>query len=312
MSTTTKQRIETPQFITPAQGIRIDKYVTEVLHRFSRNYIQKLIEQGHVLVNDQRAKAGQKLVETDKVTIELPVPIRPIPEPMPLSILYEDKDILVISKPPGLTVHPAKSHPNHTLVNAILAHCPSLTLSSDLVRPGIVHRLDKDTSGLMVIAKNDFAQHYLIEQFKNHKITKGYLVLVKGRLSPEKGTIKASIGRDPRHRTKMTIVEEGKTASTEYQVKKYLNDYSLLEVNPRTGRMHQIRVHMSAIGYPVLGDPIYGANYRTEALAIGLKRQFIHAHRLGFRLPSTNQYREFTCPLPPDLEQVLRILEDKN
>jgi len=219
-----------------------------------------------------------------------------------LAIIHEDADILVIDKPAGLTVHPAPGHSGHTLVNAILAHCPDLVTSSETMRPGIVHRLDKDTSGLIVIAKNDFAREYLAAQFKSRTVTKGYLVLVKGRLSPEQGVIEASIGRDPRRRQRMAIVEGGKEATTKYQVRKYLDGYTLLEVAPVTGRTHQIRIHLSAIGFPVVGDPVYGVR------SAHLNRQFIHAYHLGFRLPSTKEYRDFVAPLPADLEQALEHL----
>jgi len=225
-----------------------------------------------------------------------------------LTIIYEDTDIIVIDKPAGVVVHPSPGHPSHTLVNALLAHCPSLASSNDMMRPGIVHRLDKDTSGLMVIAKNDYVRQFLVNQFKGHAVTKNYLVLVEGRLSPEQGMIETPIGRDPYNRKRMAVIEAGKEASTEYKVKKYLNDYTLLEVTPRTGRTHQIRVHLSAIGYPVVGDLVYGTKRRHDALASCVKRQFIHAYRLGFRLPSNNEYQEFTCPLPADLKQALQVL----
>lgn len=303
MNTTTDSKIKTLQFNPPVSNIRLDKYLTQVLSQFSRAYLQKLIGQGHVLVNGQRTKASQRLNKADKVTIELlPLPAYPLAEPIPLAIIYEDEDILVIDKPAGLTVHPTPGHPSHTLVNAVLAHCPGLAMSDELMRPGIVHRLDKDTSGLIVIAKNDFAREYLAAQFKGRTVTKGYLVLVKGRLSPEQGIIEAPIGRDHRSRRKMAIVEIGKEATTQYQVRKYLDNYTLVEVTPLTGRTHQIRVHLSAIGCPVVGDPLYGTK------SAHLNRQFIHAYRLGFRLPSTKQYQEFTSPLPMDLEQALEHL----
>ena len=309
MNTTTRPKIKTLQFNSPIPGIRLDKYLTQALPQFSRSYLQKLIEQGCILVNGQRTKANQRLSDTDRITIELPPPpTYPLAEPIPLAIVYEDKDILVIDKPTGLTVHPAPGHSSHTLVNAVLAHCPHLTKSNDLMRPGIVHRLDKDTSGLMVIAKNDFARQHLVNQFKTHTVTKGYLVLVKGRLSPEQGVIEAPIGRDPHNRQRMAVVAEGKEASTQYQVRKYLGNYTLLEVTPRTGRTHQIRVHLSAIGYAVVGDLIYGTKRRHEALALCTNRQFIHAYRLGFCLPSTNEYQEFTCSLPADLKQALKLI----
>ena len=255
------------------------------------------------MVNEQRAKASQTLDEADRITVELPsLPTHPLAESIPLTIIYEDKDILVIDKPAGLTVHPAPGHSSHTLVNAILAHYPSLAMSNELVRPGIVHRLDKDTSGLIVIAKNDPAREYIATQFKSRAVTKVYLVLVKGILSPEQGIIEAPIGRDPHSRQRMAIIEAGKEASTRYQVRKYLDDYTLVEVTPLTGRTHQIRIHLSAIGYPVVGDPIYGVK------SAHLDRQFIHAYRLGFRLPSTEQYQEFSSPLPVDLKQALEYL----
>ena len=303
MNTTTEPKIKTLELNRPTPGIRLDKYLTQALPEFSRSHIQKLIEQGYVLVNEQKTKVSQKLNETDRITIKFPpLPTHPIAEPMHLSIIYEDKDILVVDKPAGLTVHPAPGHPSHTLVNAILAHCPSLARSDDLIRPGIVHRLDKDTSGLMVIAKNDFARGYLVNQFKRHTVTKGYLVLVKGRLSPERGIIEAPVGRDLHKRQRMAIVEAGKEATTQYQVRKYLGDCTLIEVIPRTGRTHQIRVHLSAIGYPVVGDLTYGVKSAI------VKRQFIHAYLLGFRLPSSNEYKEFTCPLSGDLKQALASL----
>jgi 23S rRNA pseudouridine1911/1915/1917 synthase len=303
MNATTEPKIKKLQFNSPVPGIRLDKYLTQVLPQFSRAYLQKLIGQGHILVNGQRVKSNQRLSKVDKITVELPpLPVHPLAEPIPLTIIYEDEDILVIDKPAGLTVHPAPGHPSHTLVNAILAHCPDLATSNELMRPGIVHRLDKDTSGLIVIAKNDFAREYLAAQFKNRTVTKGYLVLVKGRLSPEQGIIEAPIGRDPHSRRRMAILEAGKEATTQYQVRKYLNNYTLVEVTPLTGRTHQIRVHLSAIGCPVVGDPLYGIK------SAHLNRQFIHAYRLGFRLPSTKQYQEFTSPLPTDLEQALEHL----
>ena len=303
MKATTGPKIKKLQFNSPVPDIRLDKYLTQVLPQFSRAYLQKLIMQGYILFNGQRTKANQRLNKVDRITVELPaLPDHPSAEPIPLTIIYEDEDILIIDKPAGLTVHPAPGHPSHTLVNAILAHCPDLAMSNEPMRPGIVHRLDKDTSGLIVIVKNDFAREYLAAQFKSRTVTKGYLVLVKGRLSPEQGIIEAPIGRDPHSRRRMAIVEAGKEATTQYQVQKYLDNYTLIEVTPLTGRTHQIRVHLSAIGYPVVGDPTYGIK------SAHLNRQFIHAYRLGFRLPSTKQYQEFTSPLPVDLERALEYL----
>ncbi len=303
MDATTDPKTRKLQFNSPVPDIRLDKYLTQVLPQFSRAYLQKLIGQGYILVNGQRVKANQRLNRVDRITVELPpLPVHPSAEPIPLTIVYEDEDILVIDKPAGLTVHPAPGHPSHTLVNAVLAHCPGLAMSNELLRPGIVHRLDKGTSGLIVVAKNDFAREYLAAQFKSRTVTKGYLVLVKGRLSPERGIIEAPIGRDPHSRRRMAVVEAGKEATTQYQVRKYLDNYTLVEVTPLTGRTHQIRVHLSAIGCPVVGDPVYGIK------SAYINRQFVHAHRLGFHLPSTKQYQEFSSPLPMDLEQALEYL----
>jgi len=303
MNATTDPRTRKLGFNSPAPDVRLDRYLTQVLPQFSRAHLQRLIEQGHVLINGQRTKASQRLARSDRIAVELPPsPDHPLPEPIPLAVVYEDQDIMVIDKPAGLTVHPAPGHPSHTLVNAILAHCPGLKMSNEVMRPGIVHRLDKDTSGLIVIAKNDAAREYLAAQFKSRTVTKRYLVLVKGRLSPEQGIIEAPIGRDPHRRRRMAVMESGKQATTQYQVRKYLDNHTLLEVSPVTGRTHQIRIHLSAIGCPVVGDLTYGVK------SAHLHRQFVHAYRIGFRLPSTKQYREFTSPLPADLQQTLEYL----
>jgi len=284
-------------------GIRLDSYLTKTFPQFSRAYLQKLIEQGYILVNQRQAKASRKLAGEDRITIEFPpLPTPPKAESIPLNIIYEDNEIIVVDKPAGLTIHPAPWHPDHTLVNAILAHCPGLERSGGLERPGIVHRLDKDTSGLIVVAKNESARVSLINQFKGKTVTKSYLVLVNGRVFPGRGTIELPIGRDPRNRKRMAIVEGGREAITHYQVNRYFGDYTLLEVMPKTGRTHQIRVHLATIGYPVVGDPVYGVKLAY------LGRQFIHAQRLGFCSPSTNQYLEFSAPLPEELKQVLEML----
>ena len=287
-------------FVVDEQSIRFDKYVSEKCPELSRTRAQKLITDGLITVNEFVVKTGHKLDIGDKVSIVIP-PIPPStlsPEPIPLDIIYEDDDLLVIDKPAGLTVYPAPGHRSHTLVNAILSHFPELPGSS--LRPGIVHRLDKDTSGLIMVAKNSTAQLNLINQFKVRSVGKAYLVLVKGHLTPEYGAIEAAIGRDPRNRKRMTVVTEGREARTQYHVIKYIDNYTLLEVRPETGRTHQIRVHLSAIGYLVVGDAVYGVNSPY------LSRQFLHASRLGFKLPSTGEYVEFESGLPPDLEQALK------
>ncbi len=293
-------------FAADRSGTRLDKYVGERCPELSRTHAQKLIADGYVRVNDHIAtKASLKLNAGDRLTIIIPPPApSPLtPEAIPLSIIYEDNDLLVIDKPAGLTVHPAPGHPNHTLVNAILAHFPHLADISGSVRPGIVHRLDKDTSGLIVIAKNSVAQLNLVNQFKSRSVVKAYRVLVKGHLTPKDGIIEAAIGRDPRNRKRMAVVSGGREARTQYHVLKYIGNYTLLEIRPETGRTHQIRVHLAAIGFPVVGDATYGVKSPY------LSRQFLHASLLGFKLPSTGEYVEFTSELPSDLKQALDSIE---
>ena len=290
-------------FIADKTGVRLDKYVGEKCSELSRTHAQKLIADGYITVNDRVvAKVGLKLDIGDRLDIIIPptTPTPLSPEAIPLNIVYEDDDLLVVDKPAGLAVHPAPGHPSHTLVNAILSHLPGLAETSDSLRPGIVHRLDKDASGLMVVAKNNAAQLNLIDQFKARSVVKAYLVLVKGRLTPEDGIIEAPIGRDPRNRKRMAVVADGREARTQYHVIKYMDNYTLLEVKTETGRTHQIRVHLLAIGYPVVGDATYGVK------SDHLSRQFLHACRLGFHLPSNGEYVEFTSELPPDLAQALK------
>jgi len=291
-------------FIANEPGTRLDKYVCHQLGELSRTRIQKLIADGYITVNDEVVKAGLKLNIGDRLRVIIP-PVPPswlMPEAIPLNIIYEDDDLLVIDKPAGLPVHPAPGHPSHTLVNALLSHFPHLADIGDSMRPGIVHRLDKDTSGVMLVAKNSLAQANLVEQFKTRSVVKTYLVLVKGHLTPEDGAIEAPIGRDPGNRKRMAVVAGGREARTEYRVIRYIADYTLLEVRPETGRTHQIRVHLSAIGFPVVGDRVYGVK------SAYLSRQFIHASRLGFKLPSSGEYVEFKSELPPDLEQALKAI----
>lgn len=286
------------------QGVRLDKYVSEHCPELSRTRAQKLIDEGYIKVNNRVAKTGLKLNIGDKLTITLPPTAGNSlqPEAIPLNILYEDDDLLAVDKPAGLTVHPAPGHPTHTLVNAILFRLSSLPDTGDWQRPGIVHRLDKDTSGVMLVAKNRAAHLNLANQFKARSVVKTYLVLVKGCLVPEDGIIEAAVGRHPRHRERMAVVADsrGRKAQTEYHVVNYIGNYTLLEVKPETGRTHQIRVHLAAIGYPVVGDKVYGVK------SPHLSRQFVHASRLGFKLPSSGKYVEFTSPLPLDLTRTLK------
>jgi 23S rRNA pseudouridine1911/1915/1917 synthase len=295
---------KTYRFVADEAEVRLDKFVGEKCPELSRTNAQRLIAGGQITVNGSVARASRKLEIGDRVDVAIPpTPPSPLsPEAIPLDILYEDDDLIVVDKPAGLTVHPAPGHPGHTLVNAVLSHFPHLADISDSLRPGIVHRLDRDTSGVMLVAKNKAAQDNLINQFRARSVAKAYLVLVRGKLTPERGTIEAAVGRDPRNRKRMAVVASGREASTEYQVIKYIGNYTLLEVALKTGRTHQIRVHLAAIDYPVVGDAVYGVK------SPHLSRQFLHACRLGFKLPATGEYVEFKSELPDDLKQALKEL----
>jgi 23S rRNA pseudouridine1911/1915/1917 synthase len=289
-------------FSADVSGSRLDRFLGERCPGLSRTHAQKLIAGGLVTVNGKGARASLKLNTGDRVDVIIPpeAPSHLTPEAIPLEIVYEDSDLMVIDKPAGLAVHPAPGHPSHTLVNAILGYLPGLAEDENTLRPGIVHRLDKDTSGLMVVAKNRVAQADLAGQFKARTVVKSYLVLVEGKLTPEAGIIEADIGRDRRHRQRMAVVTGGRAARTEYRVIRYIGDYSLLEIKPETGRTHQIRVHLAAIGFPVVGDATYGIT------SPHLTRQFLHADKLGFKFPSTGEYVEFQSPLPEDLKRALQ------
>ena len=261
-----------------------------------------MIDAGLVTVEGRVPKASEKVREGLEVTVTVPPPEETglQPEPIPVTIIYQDPDIIVVDKPAGLTVHPAPGHPQGTLVNALLAACPDLQGISGTLRPGIVHRLDKDTSGLLVVAKNDRAMRSLQAQLKERQVHKTYLALVHGVPKPREGQIEAPIGRHPKNRKKMAVVEGGRESVTRYRVREELpGGYSLLEVEPVTGRTHQIRVHLAAIGHPIIGDAVYG---RASKL---LGRQFLHAHRLGFRMPASGREIEFESPLPEDLRGAL-------
>ncbi len=294
---------EIHELLVEVAGERLDKYLALKLPAVSRSYIQKLIDNNQVTVNNRAEKASFKLSCGDRIIISIPeIDTTALKaEAIPLTIIYEDDDLLVIDKPAGLTVHPAPGHPEHTLVNAVLSHFPQLADSGgERLRPGIVHRLDKDTSGLVLVAKNRESLANLSEQFKSRSVTKIYLTLVKGHIKPETGLIEANLGRDKGNRKRMAITENGKEARTRYRVVKYYTDgYSLLEITLETGRTHQIRVHLAAIGFPVVGDITYGIKVPF------LSRQFLHAHRIGFYLPSTGKYTEFQSELPDDLKLAL-------
>jgi 23S rRNA pseudouridine1911/1915/1917 synthase len=294
-------------FTADTAGARLDKLVAENCPGLSRTHAQELIAAGAVTVNGKTAKSSLKLNAGDKVEVTIPpeASTELAGEDIPLKIIYEDADLLVIDKPAGLAVHPAPGNASGTLANAVVNYLPSIARDADDLavgethRPGIVHRLDKDTSGLIIVAKNRAAQANLSDQFKNRTVKKTYITLVKGILTPEQGIIEADIGRDPKHRQRMAVVAEGRASRTAYKVIKYYGNNTLLEIKPETGRTHQIRVHLAAIGYPVVGDTTYGSHIKS------LARQFLHAGKIGFNLPSTGKWVEFESPLPEDLQKAL-------
>jgi 23S rRNA pseudouridine1911/1915/1917 synthase len=296
---------------------RLDRFVTRQLPAHSRAYLQHLIELGQILIDGRAAKPGYRLRAGEHVTVCLP-PAKPSdvrPEPLYLDVLYEDDSLLVVNKPAGLVVHPSPGNDSGTLVNALLAHCPHLSGIGGVERPGIVHRLDKDTSGAIVIAKNDVAHHGLSQQFSERQVKKLYLAVVCGDLQPSAGVINAAVGRHPTHRQKMsTQTRLGREAVTEFCVQERFGRYTLVELRPRTGRTHQIRVHMAALGYPLLGDQVYG-RYRKELSRSPLaeqlawfRRQALHAWVLAFTHPQTAIRIECRAPLPDDLQRVLTVL----
>jgi 23S rRNA pseudouridine1911/1915/1917 synthase len=285
-------------------GQRLDRALAARFPDLSRAYLQALIEGGNVLVDGKARRASYRLRPGELVELMVPPPAPTAlqAEPIPLAIVYEDDDLLVIDKPAGMVVHPAPGHAGGTVANAVLAHAPDVHVNGS-IRPGIVHRLDKDTSGLLVIAKRERAHEALAAQFKRRETEKVYLALLDGVVGPDSGTIDAPIARDPRNRQRMAVLREGRPAVSHFAVRERFATHTLAEVRIETGRTHQIRVHCAFIGHPVTGDPVYG----RPAPALGLRRQFLHAARLGFRLPS-GPWREFTSPLPADLAAVLAQL----
>jgi len=296
--------MKTHRLTADRPGERLDAFIARSLPDVSRSHVQKLIDQGLVTIGSRVPKPSEKTEEGMVVTVHIPPPEETglEAEDIPLTIIYQDDDVIVIDKPAGLTVHPAPGHPSGTLVNALLAACPDLQGIAGTLRPGIVHRLDKDTSGLLVVAKNDRAMQALQAQLKERRIHKKYLALVRGVPSPREGQIEAPIGRHPKNRKKMAVIDNGREAITRYRVREELDGYALLEVEPVTGRTHQIRVHLAAINHPVFGDPVYGQ--RSDILG----RQFLHAWKLGFGMPLGGREVEFESPLPPDLRETLAKL----
>lgn len=291
-------------------GERLDRFVAQAVADISRSYVHKLIAEGHIRINNRHSKPAQPVKAGDVITISYPErqSIAIVPEHISLTVVYEDNDIAVIDKPAGMVVHPSPGHFSGTLVHALLARYPDMRIHDDM-RPGIVHRLDMDTSGLIVVARNDHAMHVLTTQQKARQMHKTYLTVVEGRFKEPTGLIDAPIGRHPNDRKRQAIMIKpscGREARTRYTVLEELGTYTLLEVTLETGRTHQIRVHLSHIQRPVLADPLYGP--RKPRATFGLQRQFLHAHTLGLSLPSDNTWHTFTSPLPDDLAQALEKL----
>jgi 23S rRNA pseudouridine1911/1915/1917 synthase len=293
--------------VVDQDGARLDRWLAAHLPAHSRAEIQRWIGDGRVTIGGSLQKASHKVATGESVQIVVPAAeaYEVEPEPIPLRIVYENPDLLVIDKPAGMVVHPAAGHWHGTLVNAVLYHCPDLEGIGGVHRPGIVHRLDKDTSGLIVVAKNDRAHRDLQAQFRGREVRKQYLALVYGLVSPPSGEISAAIARDVRQRKRMAIDPAGRGAVTRYEVVGFYRKHTLLACRPLTGRTHQIRVHLASIGHPIVGDMVYGGRRKPPAPC---PRQFLHAQRLAFRLPGTGEVAEFTSPLPADLQGVLDAL----
>ena len=289
------------RLVADLPGERLDKFLALKQNDLSRAHISGLVARGLVTVNGATAKSSYRLKGGELVKMEVapPPPTTQVPQDIPLTVVYEDGDLLVVDKPAGMVAHPAPGHPLGTLVNALLARLPDLGGVGEELRPGIVHRLDKDTSGLMVVAKNRQAHDHVSRQIKDRDVRKVYIALATGTLEPAEGIIQARIGRDPRNRKRMAVVERGREAETSFRVLERLPDFTLVEAFPKTGRTHQIRVHFSSLGHPMAGDTLYGGKDPR------LDRQFLHAHVLGFRLPATGEYMEFTSPLPAELSAFL-------
>lgn len=287
---------------------RLDKWISGALPDLSRSYIQKCIKENHVLVNQKPQKASYRLRVDDEILFTIPEAVEPAieAENIPLAILYEDEDVLVVDKPKGMVVHPAPGHYSGTLVNAVLYHCRGrLSGINGVMRPGIVHRIDQDTTGSLIVCKNDQAHRLIAAQLKEHTITRRYRAIVHGVIAQDSGVIDAPVGRDPKERKRMAVNEQnGKHAVTHYTVLQRFMEYTYIECRLETGRTHQIRVHMASIGHPLLGDTVYGN--RKEAFR--LEGQTLHAMTIGFVHPADGRYVEVTAPLPAYFEHLLHIL----
>lgn len=291
-------------------GKRIDKYLVECDDSHTRSYYQKCIEEGYVRVNDSDVKTSYKLKAKDRLTVEeLPEEkIDIVPENIPLDIIYEDDDVIIVNKPKGMVVHPAPGHYSGTLVNALMYHCGDrLSSINGVIRPGIVHRIDQDTTGTLIVCKNDRSHNFIAEQIKEHSVHRIYQGIVVGRVKDDEGTVNAPIGRHPVDRKKMAINEtSGRPAITHYKVLKRYRDYTYMQFQLETGRTHQIRVHMASIGHPLLGDSVYG----PKSSKYNLQGQTLHAMTIGFIHPGTLKYVEFSAPLPDYFRHLLEILPE--
>jgi 23S rRNA pseudouridine1911/1915/1917 synthase len=299
------------KFIVPAgERQRLDRFLASALPQHSRARLQNLIKDGQLKINDRVVtKSGYELEGGEQIELLVPpaVAIDLVAENIPLDIVFENKDVIVVNKPAGLVVHPAAGHAHGTLIHAVLAHAPEIEGVGGELRPGLVHRLDKDTSGLIVLAKNELAQRSLQDQFQSREVKKTYIALVEGHPPSANGRVDATIGRDPRERKRMAVVPpaKGRHAYSEYKTLEKFPEHALLEVSPRTGRTHQIRVHMAFIGCPIAGDKVYGHKRKPS---LPLNRHFLHAAKLNLRLPGDEQASSFEAPLPPDLQVVLDAL----
>lgn len=292
------------ELVATGDSPRLDRFLAEKERELTRSRIHSLIGEGRVTLNGQVARPAQKVRTGDRVTLTIP-PVREsdlIPQDIPLEVIYQDSDIVVIDKPAGLSVHPGPGHPDGTLVNALLARCPDIQGIGGVHRPGIVHRLDKDTSGLIVVAKTEKAHHDISSQIKSRAVHKGYMALTVGVPPQDSGTVDAPIARDPRHRQRMAVVLGGRDSRTHFRVVKELDGHALLSLTLETGRTHQIRVHLAYLGYPIYGDEVYGRRSPT------LPRQFLHASALEFRHPRTGEQVSFHSELPGDLKETMESL----
>ena len=291
------------------EGERIDKYLSALCPDLSRSYVQKLLKSGNVLVDGRQVKASYSIQEGERIFLDVPEAVEPEieAEPMELDILYEDKDVILVNKPKGMVVHPAPGHYSHTLVNGLMAHCKGqLSGINGILRPGIVHRIDMDTTGVLIACKNDMAHNSIAAQLKEHSIVRRYQAIVHGRIEEAEGRIEGAIGRDPVHRKRMCINEKnGKPAVTHYRVLERFRQFTYVECRLETGRTHQIRVHMASIRHPLLGDRVYGP---AKCPFPRLQGQTLHAGVLGFVHPRSGAYMEFSAPLPSYFQELLRTL----